>query len=195
MRIAGLRQCHVEYYFRGQGNYLTFPWDEGTAPEQIEAYYDAQDFTDWTHAISEREDGQDAASGLRGLQRGHPRLSQRRVRRLPHALQDRGRGEVHRPPRAKPAVEHRQQLRGLPPLERGGDSRPRRGHPGQGPRGTRPGRSGARPGTLRHRRGQAGRGDGRGTRRRRENWSARPNCAGTTWPPTTAWASTRRRSA
>ena len=45
-------QCHVEYYFKGKGNYLTFPWDKGTSPEQMEAYYDEADFADWTHAIS-----------------------------------------------------------------------------------------------------------------------------------------------
>ncbi|MCX7428526.1 MAG: ammonia-forming cytochrome c nitrite reductase subunit c552 [Planctomycetia bacterium] len=52
MRSLVCAQCHVEYYFRGQGNYLTFPWDEGTSPEQMQAYYDAQDFADWTHAVS-----------------------------------------------------------------------------------------------------------------------------------------------
>jgi nitrite reductase (cytochrome c-552) len=52
MRTLVCAQCHVEYYFKGKGNYLTFPWDKGTAPEQIEQYYDAADFADWTHAIS-----------------------------------------------------------------------------------------------------------------------------------------------
>jgi nitrite reductase (cytochrome c-552) len=49
-------QCHVEYYFKGKENYLTFPWDKGTtkgaSPEEMEQYYDAADFADWTHAIS-----------------------------------------------------------------------------------------------------------------------------------------------
>lgn len=52
MRTLVCAQCHVEYYFKGQGNYLTFPWDNGDSPEQIEQYYDAADFADWTHAIS-----------------------------------------------------------------------------------------------------------------------------------------------
>lgn len=52
MRTLVCAQCHVEYYFKGKGNYLTFPWDKGTSPEQIEQYYDAADFADWTHAIS-----------------------------------------------------------------------------------------------------------------------------------------------
>ncbi len=52
MRSLVCAQCHVEYYFRGAGNYLTFPWDEGLQVEQIEAYYEKAGFTDWTHAIS-----------------------------------------------------------------------------------------------------------------------------------------------
>jgi nitrite reductase (cytochrome c-552) len=59
MRTLVCAQCHVEYYFKGKGNYLTFPWDKGTTPnqlgttpEQIAEYYDAADFSDWTHAIS-----------------------------------------------------------------------------------------------------------------------------------------------
>ncbi len=45
-------QCHVEYYFKGEGKYLTFPWDEGTSVEAMEAYYDEFDFKDWIHPIS-----------------------------------------------------------------------------------------------------------------------------------------------
>ncbi len=52
MRSLVCAQCHVEYYFKGPGNYLTFPWDNGLQLEQIESYYDQADFSDWTHAIS-----------------------------------------------------------------------------------------------------------------------------------------------
>ena len=52
MRSLVCAQCHVEYYFKKEGNYLTFPWDEGTGAEEMEAYYDAYAFTDWTHALS-----------------------------------------------------------------------------------------------------------------------------------------------
>ena len=52
MRTLVCAQCHVEYYFKGTGNYLTFPWDKGTKAEEIEAYYEASGFSDWTHAIS-----------------------------------------------------------------------------------------------------------------------------------------------
>ena len=45
-------QCHVEYYFKGDGRYLTFPWDKGFKVEDIEAYYDSVQFTDWTHQLS-----------------------------------------------------------------------------------------------------------------------------------------------
>ncbi len=52
MRTLVCAQCHVEYYFKGKGNYLTFPWDKGTTPEKMEEYYDEAQFADWTHAIS-----------------------------------------------------------------------------------------------------------------------------------------------
>jgi nitrite reductase (cytochrome c-552) len=52
MRSLVCAQCHVEYYFKGPGKYLTFPWDSGFTVEQMEAFYDKANFTDWTHAIS-----------------------------------------------------------------------------------------------------------------------------------------------
>jgi nitrite reductase (cytochrome c-552) len=52
MRSLVCAQCHVEYYFKGEGKYLTFPWDKGMNVDQMEAYYDSVQFTDWTHAIS-----------------------------------------------------------------------------------------------------------------------------------------------
>ncbi|MBN1589428.1 MAG: ammonia-forming cytochrome c nitrite reductase subunit c552 [Pirellulales bacterium] len=52
MRSLVCAQCHVEYYFKGKGDYLTFPWKRGMTPESMEAYYDKRDFSDWTHAIS-----------------------------------------------------------------------------------------------------------------------------------------------
>ncbi len=52
MRTLVCAQCHVEYYFKGPGKYLTFPWDKGTSLEAMETYYDEADFSDWTHAIS-----------------------------------------------------------------------------------------------------------------------------------------------
>lgn len=51
LRSLVCAQCHVEYYF-GEGNYLTFPWDNGFSVEEMEAYYDEFAFSDWTHALS-----------------------------------------------------------------------------------------------------------------------------------------------
>jgi nitrite reductase (cytochrome c-552) len=56
-------QCHSEYYFKAtewtddKGNkktakVVTFPWLNGTSAEDMEAYYDARNFKDWTHKIS-----------------------------------------------------------------------------------------------------------------------------------------------
>ncbi|PVX51021.1 nitrite reductase (cytochrome c-552) [Balneicella halophila] len=52
MRTLVCAQCHVEYYFKGEGNYLTFPWDKGFKMEDIEAYYDEAEFADYTHKLS-----------------------------------------------------------------------------------------------------------------------------------------------
>lgn len=52
MRTRVCAQCHVEYYFKGDGKYVTFPWDKGFSMENIEAYYDEIDFHDWVHPLS-----------------------------------------------------------------------------------------------------------------------------------------------
>lgn len=52
MRSLVCAQCHVEYYFQKPGTYLTFPWDKGMNMEDMEAYYDASGFKDWTHGVS-----------------------------------------------------------------------------------------------------------------------------------------------
>ena len=53
MRSLVCAQCHVEYYFRGDGNYLVFPWDErGFGAEAAEAFLDDVGHTDWVHSIS-----------------------------------------------------------------------------------------------------------------------------------------------
>ncbi|MCX7918134.1 MAG: ammonia-forming cytochrome c nitrite reductase subunit c552 [bacterium] len=49
MRTYVCAQCHVEYYFKGDGKYLTFPWDKGLLIDNIEAYYDEIKFKDWEH--------------------------------------------------------------------------------------------------------------------------------------------------
>ncbi len=50
MRTYVCAQCHVEYYFKGPGKYLTFPWARGLRIEDIETYYDESGFKDWEHA-------------------------------------------------------------------------------------------------------------------------------------------------
>ena len=52
MRSLVCAQCHVEYYFRKEDKYLTFPWDKGTSMEDVEKYYDEMDYYDYIHAIS-----------------------------------------------------------------------------------------------------------------------------------------------
>jgi nitrite reductase (cytochrome c-552) len=50
MRAFVCGQCHVEYYFKGADKRLVYPWSKGLKVEQILAYYDAEQFRDWTHA-------------------------------------------------------------------------------------------------------------------------------------------------
>jgi nitrite reductase (cytochrome c-552) len=52
MRTVVCANCHVEYYFAGEGKYLTFPWENGTRIEDIAAYYAMLDFKDWQHPDS-----------------------------------------------------------------------------------------------------------------------------------------------
>ena len=50
MRAYVCGQCHVEYYFKGPEKRLVYPWAKGLKVEEIQAYYDEAQFTDWTHA-------------------------------------------------------------------------------------------------------------------------------------------------
>ena len=43
-------QCHVEYYFRGSEKRLVYPWANGLRADEILAYYEDAQFSDWTHA-------------------------------------------------------------------------------------------------------------------------------------------------
>lgn len=52
MRSLVCAQCHVEYYFKGEGKYLTFPWDNGKTVEQVEKYYDDIKHVDFEHKLS-----------------------------------------------------------------------------------------------------------------------------------------------
>ena len=52
MRTVVCANCHVEYYFAGEGKLLVFPWSKGTSIEKIEEFYNEIGFSDWTHAES-----------------------------------------------------------------------------------------------------------------------------------------------
>ena len=49
MRSMVCAQCHVEYYFKGEGKLVTYPWDKGLKVENIEAYYNEVGHNDWKH--------------------------------------------------------------------------------------------------------------------------------------------------
>lgn len=53
MRTVVCANCHVEYYFKGDGKYLTFPWDNGTDAESMIAYYEEIGFKDWVYPETE----------------------------------------------------------------------------------------------------------------------------------------------
>jgi nitrite reductase (cytochrome c-552) len=52
MRTLVCGQCHVEYYFKGEGKLLTYPWHNGLKMEQAEKYYDDLEYKDWEHATT-----------------------------------------------------------------------------------------------------------------------------------------------
>ncbi len=52
MRSLVCAQCHVEYYFKGKGKYLTFPWDDGLTVDDMEKYYDKVEHVDFIHSLS-----------------------------------------------------------------------------------------------------------------------------------------------
>jgi len=52
MRTVVCANCHVEYYFAGEGKYLVFPWEDGTKIENIANYYSELGFKDWEHPQS-----------------------------------------------------------------------------------------------------------------------------------------------
>jgi nitrite reductase (cytochrome c-552) len=49
MRTVVCANCHVEYYFKGEGKYLVFPWAKGTKIDEILAYYEEAGFKDWEY--------------------------------------------------------------------------------------------------------------------------------------------------
>ncbi len=56
MRTLVCAQCHVTYYFQPETKKLTFPWDKGIKADEILAYYDEKNYSEWYHP--------DAGTGL-----------------------------------------------------------------------------------------------------------------------------------
>ena len=52
MRSLVCAQCHVEYYFKGDDKYLTFPWDHGMTAEDMEYYFDSVAHVDFVNTLS-----------------------------------------------------------------------------------------------------------------------------------------------
>lgn len=52
MRSYVCGQCHVEYYFKGEEKYLTYPWHNGLKAEEIEKYYDDVGWKDFNNAVT-----------------------------------------------------------------------------------------------------------------------------------------------
>lgn len=53
MRSLVCANCHVEYYFAGEGKYLTFPWDNGVRVDDMIEYYEEIGFKDWSYPETE----------------------------------------------------------------------------------------------------------------------------------------------
>ena len=115
MRSFVCGQCHVEYYC-GKGMTIFFPWAEGLKVEQIEHLYDGMQVKgqplQGLDARRDRRGGpQGPAPRVRAVEPGHPRPERRRLRRLPHALQARGRAQGLRALGAQPAARGQPLLR------------------------------------------------------------------------------------
>lgn len=52
MRSFVCAQCHVEYYFKGDGNTLTFPWTHGLEATDAIKYYDEMGWNDFEHKLT-----------------------------------------------------------------------------------------------------------------------------------------------
>ncbi|MBW3084824.1 Cytochrome c-552 [Austwickia sp. TVS 96-490-7B] len=52
MRSFVCGQCHTEYYFKGEGKTLTFPWKAGMKVEDELKYLEDEKFVDWTHKVT-----------------------------------------------------------------------------------------------------------------------------------------------
>ena len=98
MRSYVCGQCHVEYYFVPADKKVVLPWVNGLHPEKIYEYYSMipNGFEmDWKHPDSEAKMLKAQHPEFEILERGRTRDLRRVLRRLPHALYEGGRAEVH----------------------------------------------------------------------------------------------------
>jgi nitrite reductase (cytochrome c-552) len=93
MRSFSCAQCHVEYFFDGPGKRLTFPWGDGLGAADVERFYDAKGFRDWTHS----------ATGAPLLKAQHPEFETWSQSR--HAVADVSCADCHLPYRIVGAVK------------------------------------------------------------------------------------------
>ena len=194
MRTLVCAQCHVEYYFQKKGNYLTFPWDKGTTPEQMEQYFDEAQFADWTHAISK----------ARMIKIRHPDYEVYRTG--VHAYRDVACADCHMPYRTEGGVkftDHHIQsplanvANSCAVCHRWGEDELRSRVEGIQDK-VHQARGWAETALAQAHFDIAAAEQAAPTTASWPacaSWSAAPSCVGITWRPTTAWASTRRRSA
>ena len=193
MRTLVCAQCHVEYYFKGEGNYLTFPWDKGPRRNR------------WS-SISTKPDSPIGLtrSAAKMVKMRHPDYEVYRTG--VHAYRDIACADCHMPYRTEGGVKFTDHHIQSPLLNianscavchRWSEKEIRGRVEGiqdkiHQARGWTENDDG--PGPFRHCRRRRSRGQQRGIGRRSQTGPRTPNCDGTTWPPATAWASTRRRS-
>ena len=145
MRSYVCGQCHVEYYFKGPGKIVTYPWANGLKVEEIEAYYERGRL----HGLGPRRDRHQGPEGpaprVRGVVPGRARPGRRGLRRLPHALRARRRAQGERPLGAQPAPQPEPRLPDLPRGAGEGAGGARAHDPGPPPRAARSARPGPPP--------------------------------------------------
>ncbi len=114
MRTYVCAQCHVEYYFQGRQQAADLPLGQGAADRQHHRVLRRIRLQGLDAQGDRRADAEDAASGVRDVQHRHPRPLRRRLRRLPHALRPRGRGEGLGSLAAQPVGQRQQGVPDLP---------------------------------------------------------------------------------
>ena len=127
MRSYRLRPVPRGVLLQGRRQALTYPVEqraEGGADRELLRRQATGRSPTGTHAETGRPGAQGAASRVRDVEPGHPRPQRRGLRRLPHALQARGRDQDQRPRVRSPLLNVEPRLPDLPPVSGGARSRP-----------------------------------------------------------------------